>query len=310
MYGVLEGTVLGAGDVTPPIFNSSSISLITIDGFTINAETNESSTIYYVVVSDGAGAPSVAQVKLGQDSTGSDAIASGNTVGTTLAAAVSALGSGNAYDIYIVATDTALNDQAAVTALGATTGIPIDFVINFGGLGTEPTEAGFFNVGWPDVRPANNADYDLDIDYGVISDGISLVTVNTVGGNRWEGNGTTAIHDLGPTTAGAGYGVDVIKHGWFVPDNILGEMELRGVPAGTYTIQCFGARRGITGPRTSTYNIDATTLNLDVDDNTDNYVEFTGVTPAAGVINIKVGETTPQDLLFGYINWLRIIQTT
>jgi hypothetical protein len=100
------------------------ISTITTDGFTVNAQTDENSTVYYVVVADGAGAPSSAQVKAGNDSLDAAATASGNiatTGGVTNTDAVTGLSHATAYDIYIVAEDAYGNIQASPTKLDTTT---------------------------------------------------------------------------------------------------------------------------------------------------------------------------------------------
>ncbi len=114
-------------DVTPPAFENStpSVSTITFSGATLNGDLDEDGTIYYVVVADGAAAPSVSQVKLGQDNSGSAALDSGSfaTSSTTGNSVISGLSANTAYDIYVVAQDDegTPNVQAAVTLVNLTT---------------------------------------------------------------------------------------------------------------------------------------------------------------------------------------------
>lgn len=83
-------------------------------------------TLYFVVVPD-ADSPSVAQIKLGQDSLGAAAIASGNQAvsgtGEQSFPRVTGLGSETAYEIWFV--QTAENDSEAVTVGFSTTALPV-----------------------------------------------------------------------------------------------------------------------------------------------------------------------------------------
>ena len=116
------------GDTTPPTFDVvPSAGSVTSSGFTPSASINEAGTIYYVVVADNDPEPSVAQVKLGNNSTNSAALASANTGAlggapySSSFPAVTGLSASTDYDVYFVATDTANNDQAAVTKVEVTT---------------------------------------------------------------------------------------------------------------------------------------------------------------------------------------------
>jgi len=116
-----------AADSTPPTFDvAPAVGTLTTSGFTPSASLNESGTAYYVVVADGATAPSVAQVKAGQNASSSAALASGTSAATTGAfdasfSAVSTLSASTAYDVYFVAKDAANNDQTSVTKVDVTT---------------------------------------------------------------------------------------------------------------------------------------------------------------------------------------------
>ncbi|WMN90024.1 Ig-like domain-containing protein [Vibrio parahaemolyticus] len=134
-------------DVTP------SLSSVSVSGATLSVDLDEEGTAYYVVVADGASAPSSAQIKAGQDSTGVSALASGNinTSGTTGSTTISGLEDGTSYDVYVVAQDSIANLQTSPTQLDLTTtnilpdissitvsGSPaanassVDFVVSFG----------------------------------------------------------------------------------------------------------------------------------------------------------------------------------
>jgi chitodextrinase len=109
-------------DTTAPTWTSGwpKVDTATGTGFTVRAKINEAGTAYYVVVADAATAPSVAQVKDGQDSSGSAALKSGTislSADTEGTAKVSGLSNSTAYDIYIVAADAATspNTQSSAT---------------------------------------------------------------------------------------------------------------------------------------------------------------------------------------------------
>jgi sugar lactone lactonase YvrE len=107
-----------AADTTPP-----TLSGIGVVGTTLSATSNEVATGYWVVLPAAASAPSVAQVKAGQDGSGSGAPFAGNGAMVASVARSFALGSlaaGTAYKVYLVARDTAGNDTT-VQSLSFTT---------------------------------------------------------------------------------------------------------------------------------------------------------------------------------------------
>jgi len=114
-------------DDVPAVFENGTPTVggVTFSGATVSADLDEEGTVYYVVVSDGAGAPSSVQVKFGQDSGGGAALASGNfsTSGTIGSDSLSGLSPGTAYDLYVVAEDDEAtpNLQAAATLVNFTT---------------------------------------------------------------------------------------------------------------------------------------------------------------------------------------------
>lgn len=130
-------------DNVAPVFESStpSLSAIGATGATLNVQLDEIGNAYWVVVADGAGAPSVGQVQAGQDSGGGAATASGNfsigTASTNLIDIISGLTNSTAYDVFVVAEDDdgTPNVQASVTKVDFTTTdtAPIASSVSFSG---------------------------------------------------------------------------------------------------------------------------------------------------------------------------------
>ena len=116
-------------DTTPPTFDvAPSVSSVTSSGFTPSASIDEAGVIYYVVVADGASAPSASQVKAGQDATGSAALASdsaivSSTPFTSSFSAITSLSGNTAYDVYFIAEDDegTPNLQSSVTKVDTQT---------------------------------------------------------------------------------------------------------------------------------------------------------------------------------------------
>jgi hypothetical protein len=104
------GTVGTFVDTNPPVWAADypKADTETSDGFTVRAKINEIGTAFYVVLADGAAAPSVAQVIAGNDAGDSPATASGSialATDTENSAAVTGLAETTAYDVYVVAQD-------------------------------------------------------------------------------------------------------------------------------------------------------------------------------------------------------------
>lgn len=114
-------------DVTPPTFQASTpySSSVTQSSFDLNVQLNEPGIVYYVVVANGATAPSESQIKAGLNGSGLSAIQSGSinvVAGAVLYnETVSGLTSTTDYDVYSVAEDTAGNTQLSVTKIDVTT---------------------------------------------------------------------------------------------------------------------------------------------------------------------------------------------
>jgi len=125
-------------DTTPPSFENSTPSASSIGetSFTLNTDIDEAGTIYYVVVADGATAPTSAEVKAGTGSGGSGEVTTGNAVvntgGFTHDFSVIGLTKSTAYDVYVVAEDheASPNLQASPTKIDVST-ITIEGTINW-----------------------------------------------------------------------------------------------------------------------------------------------------------------------------------
>ena len=133
-----------ASDTTPPIFDvTPATSSVTATSLSLNASLNEAGKIYYVVVADGATAPSIAQIKAGQDSSGASALKSGNSDVTTTPFTgtynITGLTANTAYDIYVVGQDDegTPNVMASATKVDVTTttlNVSYDFESNLTGV--------------------------------------------------------------------------------------------------------------------------------------------------------------------------------
>ncbi|WP_421841944.1 tandem-95 repeat protein [Marinobacter algicola] len=216
-----EAFVITVVDDVAPNYQSStpSISGTTDSQTTLTVRLNEIGTAYYVVLADGAGAPSRAQVKASQDSSGSGALVSGNisisTAGQDFTGTITGLSSATAYDIYVVAEDDegTPNLQASPTSVNVTTDVLPD---SDGDL----TAAG--GVSEPVVLPttADTAGesvnvFDFTLSDGGTSDGLAMavsqVVVNVSGTTSdaerskitWRLNGNDAINVTGTYNAGA-----------------------------------------------------------------------------------------------------------
>jgi hypothetical protein len=123
------GTVDGEPDTTPPdwIATWPQAEALTPTSITVRAKTDEAGTAYYVVLADGASAPTSAQVKAGTDSSNAPASASGSlalTANTEATAPVGSLSPSTAYDVYFVAEDAVPNLQASPVLVDVTTLAP------------------------------------------------------------------------------------------------------------------------------------------------------------------------------------------
>ena len=116
-------------DDSAPTFESStpSYSTVTQTGFTLTTDIDEAGEIFYVVLADGAAAPTSSEVVNGTGNGGAAAVTSDNisvtTGGFTNAFSVTGLTAGTDYDVYVVARDDegSPNLQGSPTKLDVTT---------------------------------------------------------------------------------------------------------------------------------------------------------------------------------------------
>ncbi|WP_172449301.1 Ig-like domain-containing protein [Bowmanella denitrificans] len=205
-------------DTTAPAFENAtpSVGTLTFTGGTLSVDLNEEGTAYYVVVADGAGAPSAGQVKAGQDSGGGAPLTSGSfaTAGTTGSEAFTGLSAGTAYDLYAVAEDDegSPNLQASATLVNFTTASPnSDGDLSAAGGVSEPMG---LDTTVDTVGEAVNV-FDFTLSDGGTSDGlamaISQVVVNVSGTSTdteranitWRLNGNDASNVTGVYNAGS-----------------------------------------------------------------------------------------------------------
>ncbi len=114
-------------DVTPPVVSAFTASGISMNSATFTTTVNESSIWYYVLLASGSTAPTAAQVKLGQDSSGSLVPLRGSVLLTsgTNTFSVTSLTAVQTYVIYFAVADLKWNLQTAAFSLTfMTTNIP------------------------------------------------------------------------------------------------------------------------------------------------------------------------------------------
>ena len=111
----------------PSFDDQPSVGSVTSTGFTPSASIDEAGVIYYVVVSDGAAAPTASQLKLGHNSGNFPAPkAASETVSsspfTSSFSAITSLSASTAYDVYFVAEDNDGN-LSSIIKVDATTSV-------------------------------------------------------------------------------------------------------------------------------------------------------------------------------------------
>lgn len=120
---VITGTANAGGDTNPPSFTATfpKTSNISTNAFTLTSNINEVGTTYFIVLPDGATAPSAAQIKAGNDATNNAALFAGNFANVTANADysinISGLAQNTNYDVYVVAEDGIPNLQTTATKL-------------------------------------------------------------------------------------------------------------------------------------------------------------------------------------------------
>ncbi|MEQ9443434.1 MAG: Calx-beta domain-containing protein, partial [Cyclobacteriaceae bacterium] len=162
---------INTSDITAPSFENGRPSAASIEGTSFNLliDMNEAGTVYYVVVSDGATAPTSTEVKAGTASGGGAAVTSNSQVlssgGFTHAFNVTGLSSATAYDVYVVAEDDegTPNLQTTSTKLDVNTLAVPGLTIVESSASTVTAESGStdeFTVVL-DVQPASNVVVDI-----------------------------------------------------------------------------------------------------------------------------------------------------
>ncbi len=226
-------------DDVPPVYENSTPSLsgVTNSGATINVQLDEIGTAYWVVVADGAGAPSVGQVKLGQDSGGGGAIDSGNfaigTASTNLTDTLAGLTGLTAYDVYVVSQD----DEGSPNVQASVTG-----PVNLTTLSTSPA----ISIAAGNLAYTENAAVTQVDSAGTLSD--------ADGDAEWDG-GTLTVQISANADAG-----DELS----IPDNVVGTINTSGtdiLDGGTVIGTLSDAEGTVTNNSTLTITFDSDATN-------------------------------------------------
>lgn len=134
--GLSIGGTIEAG--TPPTFAANFPAVDNVDQtqFDVKSNINDTGNTYYVVLSDGAPAPTATQVSLGQDASGSIATVGGSlfneTANTTYSKTVTGLSADVPYDVYFVAKDLSDNLTPTVVKIDIQTSavpLPIELTV-------------------------------------------------------------------------------------------------------------------------------------------------------------------------------------
>ncbi len=192
-------------DKTPPVFENSTPSSANIatTSFTLNTDIDEAGTIYYVVLADGATAPTSAEVKAGIGSGGSGQIKSGNaavtTGGFTNAFNVTGLTLNTAYDVYVVAEDDegTPNIQATPTKVDVTT-LGGGFIVVESGGSTSTNENGTTDTFTVALNSQPNSNVVINLSSGDVTEGTidkSTLTFTTANWNVAQTVTVTGLDD-------------------------------------------------------------------------------------------------------------------
>ena len=118
-------TLVVTDDITPTFDQAPTVSNATAGGFTLSGSASEAGNVYYVVVADGASAPTVAQVIAGQTASGTSAMASGSQVLNAspydFSLVLTGLAASTMYDVYVVTRDSSGNSIVSAVKVDATT---------------------------------------------------------------------------------------------------------------------------------------------------------------------------------------------
>jgi hypothetical protein len=177
---LVEFTTISA-DITAPawVVGWPQVDSETTDGALARGQIDEDGTAYFVVLADGAAAPSAAQVKAGTDASDAAALASDSIVLGANAEGTDAFGglsANTAYDVYFVAEDLATNLQASPVLVEFTTSPPAalavgtEIGVDFGGA---PVSDNNFND-IPNVQTDSIAAGGIIDTTGTVVDGVGF----------------------------------------------------------------------------------------------------------------------------------------
>lgn len=120
VQALITFAIYSAGDTTAPTLSAQTVTQVTSTSGTPKVTTDEANGTAYMVCVANGDTPSVAQIKAGQNSSGSAAINAQNqavsTTGEQTFTTVTGLTAGTPYDFWFVHTDAATNDSTAVKA--------------------------------------------------------------------------------------------------------------------------------------------------------------------------------------------------
>ncbi|KHN92636.1 ig family protein [Pectobacterium actinidiae] len=118
-------TLTVTDDIAPSFDQSPAVANATPSGFDLSGSVSEAGNVYYVVVADGASAPTAAQVIAGQTANGAAATASGsqvlNSAPYDFSFTLTGLAASTLYDVYVVAKDSNGNNTVSVVKIDAST---------------------------------------------------------------------------------------------------------------------------------------------------------------------------------------------
>jgi hypothetical protein len=183
------GVVASGGDTTPPEWTATwpQAAPLSTTSLTVRARINEAGTAYYVVLANGASAPTAAQVKAGNDSTNSAALGSGSiplTANTEATAPVTGLTTDSTYGVYFVAEDAAPNLQPSpsVVSVSLSSSATEPFISELVAVGSSYQDENLTTQDWLEIHNPNGFAIDL-AGYYLTDDAANLT--------KWEFPSTT-----------------------------------------------------------------------------------------------------------------------
>jgi hypothetical protein len=243
-----------APDVTPPTWTATwpKAEQLSPTSITVRAQTNETGTAYYVVLADGATAPSAAQVKAGNDSANAPATAAGSlalTANTEATGPVTGLTADTSYDVYFIAEDVVPNLQATPVLVDVSLVSPA--VVSWGGTWTLVTnETAILTPGGYTYGGVNFNGSTTTINNGSQDVVFTGIAQNASGSTNGVTVGSTgmAFQSTGSGNSNVVSGVGSPQTWATVLDRVIGDdnnsasINLTGLTPGTdYTVQFFSS---------------------------------------------------------------------